>query len=78
MIAEFSRIVDGKGYNRVVTIEVNVKWRSGWDCPNDKEGTKQKNDSEQVAKGNEVLVHLSLRMVQVVCFLRQQDVFKIR
>jgi hypothetical protein len=24
-IAEFSRIVDGKGYNRVVTIEVNVK-----------------------------------------------------
>jgi hypothetical protein len=45
-VAEFGRIIDGKGYNRVVTIKVNVKWRSGWDCPNDEEGKKQEDNSE--------------------------------
>jgi len=77
-VAEFGRIIDGKGYNRVVTIEVNVKWRSGWDCPNDEEGKKQEDNSEQVTKGNEVLAHVCLRTVQVVCLLRRRDIFKIR
>jgi hypothetical protein len=75
-VLEFCRIIDYKGYDRVVTIEVNVKRGAGRDCPDNEEGKKQENDGEQVTKGNEVLVHLYLQMVQVVCFLRRLDVFK--
>jgi hypothetical protein len=77
-VSEFCRVVDCKGYNRVVPIKVNVKGRAGRDCPDDKESEKQEDDSEQVTQGNEVLVHVCLRTVQVVCFLRRRDVFKIR
>jgi hypothetical protein len=45
---------------------------------NDKESKKKEDNSEQVTKSNEVLAHVCLRTVQVVCFLRQRDVFKIR
>jgi hypothetical protein len=77
-VLEFCWIIDGEGYDRVVTVKVNVKRGAGRDCPNNEESKKQENDSEQVTKSNEILVHLCLRMVQVVCFLRQRDVFKIR
>jgi hypothetical protein len=77
-VLEFCRVIDGKGYNRVVTIKVNVEGGAGRDCPDDKEGEKQEDNREQVAKSNEILAHLCVRMVQVVCFLRRRDVFKIR
>jgi hypothetical protein len=47
-----------------------------WVC--NKEGKKQEDNSEQVTKGNEVLAHVCLRTVQVVCLLRRRDIFKIR
>jgi hypothetical protein len=72
------RVVDGKGYDHVVMIKIDVERGAGRDCPNDKEGKEQENDSEQVTKGKEVLAYLCLRTVHVVCFLRGQDVFKIR
>jgi hypothetical protein len=49
-VLEFCQVIDGKGYNRVVTIKVNIKRGAGRDCPDDEEGKKQENDSEQVAK----------------------------
>jgi hypothetical protein len=77
-VLEFCRVVDCKGYNRVVTVQVDVQRGAGRDCPNNEESKKQENGSEQVTESNEVLVHLCLCMVQVVCFLRRRDVFKIR
>jgi hypothetical protein len=77
-VLEFCRIIDCKEYDRVVTIEVNVKRGARRDCPDDEEGKEQEKNGNQVAKGNEILAHVCLRMVQVVCFLRRRDVFKIR
>jgi hypothetical protein len=77
-VLEFCRVIDGKGYNRVVTIKVNVKRGAGRDCPGNEESKKEEGDGEQVTEGNEVLVHLCFQMVQVVCFLRQWAVFTIR
>jgi hypothetical protein len=70
-VLEFCRIIDGKGYDRVVMIKVDVKRGAGRDCPNDKEGKKQENDSEQVTKSDEVLAHVCLRTVLAVCVLRR-------
>jgi hypothetical protein len=43
-ILEFCRVIDGKGYNRVVTIQVDVKRGAGRDCPDNEEGEKQEKD----------------------------------
>jgi hypothetical protein len=43
-VLEFCRVIDGKGYNRVVTIQVDVKRGAGWDCPDNEEGEKQEKD----------------------------------
>jgi hypothetical protein len=57
-IGSSARVVDCKGYNRVVTVQVDVKRGAGRDCPNNEESKKQENSSEQVTESNEVLVHL--------------------
>ena len=69
---------DGKRNDRVVSVKVNVDQLTCGYCSADKECKEQENDCEQVAKSNEVLVHAGLRMVQVVCFLRQCNIFKMR
>jgi hypothetical protein len=78
LVLEFCQVIDGKGYNRVVTIKVDVKRGAGRDCPGNEESKKEEGDGEQVTEGNKVLVHLCFRTVQVGCFLRRRDVFKIR
>jgi hypothetical protein len=45
-VLEFCRVIDGKGYNRVVTIQVDVKRRAGRDCPDNEEGEKQEKDGD--------------------------------
>jgi hypothetical protein len=40
-VLEFCRVIDGKGYNCIVTIKVNVKRGAGEDCPDNEEGKKQ-------------------------------------
>jgi hypothetical protein len=40
-VLEFGRVIDCEGYNRVVTIKVNVKGGAGGDCPDDKECEEQ-------------------------------------
>jgi hypothetical protein len=77
-VLEFCRVIDCKGYNCVVPIKVNVKEGAGRNCPDDEEGKKQEKNGNQVTKSNEVLAHVCFRTVQVVCFLRWRDVFKIR
>jgi hypothetical protein len=76
-VLKFCRVIDGKGYNHVVTIKVDVKRGAGRDCPDNEESKKQEKNGNQVAKSNEILAHVCLRTVQVVCFLRRRDVFKI-
>jgi hypothetical protein len=77
-VLEFCQVIDGKGYNRIVTIQVDVKRGAGRDCPDNEEGEKQEEDGNQITESDEILAHLYLRMVLVVCFLRRRDVFKIR
>jgi hypothetical protein len=77
-VLEFCRVVDCKGYNCVVTIQVDVKRGAGRDCPDNEEGEKQEEDGNQITESDEILAHVCLRTVQVVCFLRRRDVFKIR
>jgi hypothetical protein len=50
--------IDGKGYDHVVMIKVNVKWEAGRDYPDNEESKKEEGDGEQVTESNEVLVHL--------------------
>jgi hypothetical protein len=45
-VLEFCRVIDGKGYNRVVTIQVDVKRGAGRDCPDNEEGEKQEKDGD--------------------------------
>jgi hypothetical protein len=77
-VLESCRVIDGKGYNHVVTITVDVKRGARRDCPGNEKSKKEEDDGEQVTESNEVLVHLCFRTVQVICFLRRRDVFKIR
>ena len=77
-VGNLQRIGDGKENDHVVLVEVNVDRLTCGCCLADKECKEQENDCEQVAKGNEVLVHMGLWTVQVACFLRWHDVFKMR
>ena len=77
-IGDLQRVGDGERNDCVVSVKVNVDRLTCGYCSADKECKEQENDCEQVAKGNEILVHTGLRTVQVVCFLRQCDVFKMR
>ena len=77
-VGDLRGVRNGKGNGCVVSLKVNVDWLTCGYCSADKQRKKQENDCEQVTKGNEVLVHMDLQMVQVVCFLRQHDVFKMR
>jgi hypothetical protein len=45
-VLEFCRVIDGKGYNRVVMIQVDVKRGAGRDCPDNEEGEKQEKDGD--------------------------------
>jgi hypothetical protein len=47
LVLEFCWIMDGKGYNHVVMIKVNVKRGAGRDCPDNEEG---KNQEEMVTR----------------------------
>jgi hypothetical protein len=78
LVLEFCWVIDGKGYNHIVAIKVDVKRGAGRDCPDNEEGKKQEENGNQVTKSNEILAHVCLRTVQVLCFLRRRDVFKIR
>jgi hypothetical protein len=49
-VAEFCRVIDGKGYDCVVMIKVNVERGVGRNCPDNKESKKHKGDGEQVTK----------------------------
>ena len=69
-VGDLRRIGDGKRNDRVVSVKVNVDRLTYGYCSADKKCNEQENDCEQVAKGNEVLVHTGLQTVQVVCFLR--------
>jgi hypothetical protein len=69
-VLEFCWVIDCKGYDRVVTIKVNVKGGAGRNFPDDEEGKKQEKNGNQVTKSNEVLARVCFRTVQVVCFLR--------
>ena len=77
-VGDLRRVEDGERNDCVVSVKVNVDRLICGYCLADKECKKQENDYEQVAKCNEVLVHRGLQMVQVVCFLRQRNVFKMR
>ena len=69
-VGDLRGIRDGKGNDRIVSVKVNVDWLTCGYCSANKECKEQENNCEQVAKGNEVLVHIGFRVVQVVCFLR--------
>ena len=77
-VGDLRRIRDGKRNDCVVLVKVNVDRLTCRYCLADKECKEQENDYEQVTKGNEVLVHAGLQMVQVVCFLRWHNVFKMQ
>ena len=77
-IGDLRRVGDGKRNDCVVSVKVNIDRLTCGYCSADKECKEQENDCEQVTEGNEVLVHMSLRTVQVVCFLRRCDVFKMQ
>ena len=77
-VGDLRGVGDGKGDDHIVSVKVNVDWLTCGYCLADKECKEQENDCEQVAKGNEILVHVGLQTVQVVCFLRQHDVFKMQ
>ena len=76
-VGDLQRIGDGQRNDCVVSVKVHVDRLTCGYCSADKECKEQENDCEQVTKGNEVLVHMGLRMVQVVCFLRWCDVFRM-
>jgi hypothetical protein len=59
-ILKFCWVIDGKEYNRVVTIKVDVTRGARRDCPGNEESKKQEKNGNQVAKSNEVLAHVCL------------------
>ena len=59
-IGDLRRVRDGKRNDRVVSVKVNVDRLTCRYCSADKECKEQENDCEQVAKGNEVLIHTGL------------------